>query len=148
MKNSLNFSKDHELIDIAPITEKYMLLSVYCKKFVHIDYLYNAYEPCVFEVINYTILYPEKYMLLYISTKRSTKQTPVELLLAHSNVLNFETRFLRNHISFKFKEEQLIMVIYDDIIKMLIHIYHFYFLGTLKKAEELTNCLRLQYNFR
>lgn len=111
-------------------------------------YLYNAYEPCVFEVINYTILYPEKYMLLYISTKRSTKQTPVELLLAHSNVLNFETRFLRNHVFFKFKKEQLIMVIYDDIIKMLIHIYHFYFLGTLKKAEELTNCLRLQYNFR
>lgn len=108
MKNSFNFSKDHELIDIAPITEKYM----------------------------------------YISTKRSTKQTPVELLLAHSNVLNFETRFLRNHISFKFKKEQLIMVIYDDIIKMLIHICHFYFLGTLKKAEELTNCLRLQYNFR
>lgn len=87
-------------------------------------------------------------MLLYISTKRSTKQTPVELLLAHSNVLNFETRFLRNHISFKFKEEQLIMVIYDDIIKMLIHIYHFYFLGTHKKVEELTNCHRLQYNFR
>lgn len=107
-------------------------------------YLYNAYEPCVFEVINYTILYPEKYMLLYISTKRSTKQTPVELLLAHSNVLNFETRFLRNHVFFKFKKEQLIMVIYDDIIKMLIHIYHFYFLGTLKKAEELTHCLRLQ----
>lgn len=111
-------------------------------------YLYNAYEPCVFEVINYTILYPEKYMLLYISTKRSTKQTPVELLLAHSNVLNFETRFLRNHVFFKFKKEQLIMVIYDDTIKMLIHICHFYFLGTLKKAEELTNCLRLQYNFR
>lgn len=104
-------------------------------------YLYNAYEPCVFEVINYTILYPEKYMLLYISTKRSTKQT-------HSNVLNFETRFLRNHVFFKFKKEQLIMVIYDDIIKMLIHICHFYFLGTLKKALELTNCLRLQYNFR
>lgn len=84
-------------------------------------YLYNAYEPCVFEVINYTILYPEKYMLLYI-----------------------ETRFLRNHVFFKFKKERLIMVIYDDTIKMLKHICHFYFLGTLKKAEELTNCLRLQ----
>lgn len=111
-------------------------------------YLYNAYEPCVFEVINYTILYPEKYMLLYISTKRSTKQTPVELLLAHSNILNFETGFLRNHVFFKFKKEQLIMVIYDNTIKMLIHICHFYFLGTHKKVEELTNCHRLQYNFR
>lgn len=42
------------------------------------------------------------------------------------------------------------MVIYDDIIKMLIHICHFYFLETLalQEAEELTNCLRLQYNFR
>lgn len=105
MKNSLNFSKDHELIDIAPITEKYM----------------------------------------YISTKRGTKQTLVELLLAHSNVLNFETGFLRNHVFFKFKKERLIMVIYDDTIKMLIHICHFYFLGTLKKAEELTNCHRLQF---
>lgn len=108
MKNSFNFFQDHELIDIAPITEKYM----------------------------------------YISTKRGTKQPLVELLLAHSNVLNFETRFLRNHVFFKFKKEQLIMVIYDDIIKMLIHICHFYFLGTHKKVEELTNCHRLQYNFR
>lgn len=40
MKNLFNFFKDYELIDIVLIIEKYMLLFVYCKKFVYIDYLF------------------------------------------------------------------------------------------------------------
>lgn len=72
MKNLFNFFKDYELIDIVLIIEKYMLLFVYCKKNVYIDYLFI----CIYimfmnyvEVINYIKLYLEKYMLLYILIK-------------------------------------------------------------------------------